>query len=179
LPYDPWTDIDDSGTIDMKDIGNTAARFMATGDPTKNVKVTNWPVENMATDCLTVELIISVEDDYGQNGGIYSNTSENSLGGRNITMIGGDVNGGITWGCFGAASSPDMTSGSFQAIGTAKLFDSGGNLLVAFTLPMNHKISVSNVYKITLKIEAAAPRLWFVDRNFQGVGSATIYWVES
>ena len=43
LPYDPWADIDDNGKIDMKDIGNVAAQFMASGDPTKNVNVTNWP----------------------------------------------------------------------------------------------------------------------------------------
>jgi hypothetical protein len=44
LPYDPWADIDDNGKIDMKDIGNVAARFMASGDSTKNVNVTNWPL---------------------------------------------------------------------------------------------------------------------------------------
>jgi hypothetical protein len=43
LPYDPWADIDDNGKIDMKDIGNVAAQFMTSGDPTKNVNVTNWP----------------------------------------------------------------------------------------------------------------------------------------
>ena len=43
LPYDPWMDIDDSGRIDMNDIGNVAARFMTLGDSTKNVTVTNWP----------------------------------------------------------------------------------------------------------------------------------------
>jgi hypothetical protein len=44
-PYDPWSDIDDNGKIDMKDIGNVAARFMTAGDSTKNVTVTNWPVD--------------------------------------------------------------------------------------------------------------------------------------
>jgi hypothetical protein len=33
LPYDAWSDIDDNGKIDMKDIGNVAARFMTTGEP--------------------------------------------------------------------------------------------------------------------------------------------------
>lgn len=33
LPYDPWMDINDDGQIDMKDIGNVAARFMTTGEP--------------------------------------------------------------------------------------------------------------------------------------------------
>jgi hypothetical protein len=39
LPYDPWSDIDDSGKIDMKDIGNVAARFMTSGDSAKNVTI--------------------------------------------------------------------------------------------------------------------------------------------
>jgi hypothetical protein len=48
LPYDPWADIDDNGKIDMKDIGNVAAQFMTSGDPTKNVTVTNWPSQQNA-----------------------------------------------------------------------------------------------------------------------------------
>jgi hypothetical protein len=40
LPYDPWTDINEDGVINMKDIANAAAQFMATGDPTKNVTIT-------------------------------------------------------------------------------------------------------------------------------------------
>jgi hypothetical protein len=39
LPYDAWSDIDDSGKIDMKDIGNVAARFMTSGDSAKNVTI--------------------------------------------------------------------------------------------------------------------------------------------
>ena len=41
--YDPWADIDDSGRIDMYDIGYTARLFASEGDPTKDVNVTNWP----------------------------------------------------------------------------------------------------------------------------------------
>jgi hypothetical protein len=46
LPYSPWSDtFDENGKIDMKDIGNIAAQFGTTGDPTKNVNVMNWPPE--------------------------------------------------------------------------------------------------------------------------------------
>jgi len=41
--YDPWMDINDDGRIDMRDITQLCINFMATGDPTKNVNVTNWP----------------------------------------------------------------------------------------------------------------------------------------
>jgi hypothetical protein len=40
--YDPWMDINDDGRIDMRDITQLCLNFMATGDPTKTVNVTNW-----------------------------------------------------------------------------------------------------------------------------------------
>jgi hypothetical protein len=56
LPYDPWTDIDENGKIDMKDIGNVAAQFGTTGDPTKNVNVMNWPQPPLVNDPTFVNL---------------------------------------------------------------------------------------------------------------------------
>jgi hypothetical protein len=47
--YDPWADIDENGKINMYDIGYTAQRFGTSGDTTKNVTVTNWPVTNQQT----------------------------------------------------------------------------------------------------------------------------------
>lgn len=42
--YNPWCDINDDGQIDMiNDIRSVAILFGTTGDPTKNVNVTNWP----------------------------------------------------------------------------------------------------------------------------------------
>jgi len=45
MPYDPWADINDDGYIDGKDVSYTARLFGSTGDPTKNVNVTNWPTQ--------------------------------------------------------------------------------------------------------------------------------------
>jgi hypothetical protein len=42
-PYDPWLDVNDDGTINILDIATIAKAFGTTGDPTKNVNVTNWP----------------------------------------------------------------------------------------------------------------------------------------
>ena len=42
-PYDAWLDTNDDGTINMRDIGATVQAFGTSGDPTKNVNVTNWP----------------------------------------------------------------------------------------------------------------------------------------
>jgi hypothetical protein len=41
--YDPWSDINDDGKINMIDIGTVASQFNTLGNATKNVTVTNWP----------------------------------------------------------------------------------------------------------------------------------------
>jgi hypothetical protein len=43
--YDSWADINDDGIIDIYDLVNMANKYGATGDPTKNVNVTNWPID--------------------------------------------------------------------------------------------------------------------------------------
>lgn len=42
-PYDPWVDYNEDGQIDIFDVVEVATRYDTTGDPTKNVNVTNWP----------------------------------------------------------------------------------------------------------------------------------------
>jgi hypothetical protein len=44
LGYDPWADINEDGQIEMKDIAYSARLYGSSGDPTKNVTVTNWPL---------------------------------------------------------------------------------------------------------------------------------------
>lgn len=42
-PYDPWIDYNDDGKISLSDLVSLANSYGTTGDPTKNVNVTNWP----------------------------------------------------------------------------------------------------------------------------------------
>jgi hypothetical protein len=56
--YDPWADINDDGKIDMRDIGYTCRLFGTTGDPTKNVNVTNWPQDRPPTVKKGVQKVI-------------------------------------------------------------------------------------------------------------------------
>ena len=44
-PYDPWLDTNGDGRIDMRDIGAECTSFGETGDPSKNVNVTNFPLD--------------------------------------------------------------------------------------------------------------------------------------
>jgi hypothetical protein len=41
--YDPWLDLNDDGVIDPTDLGMLGTSWSTTGDPTKNVNITNWP----------------------------------------------------------------------------------------------------------------------------------------
>jgi|GEM_PF-2975844 hypothetical protein len=41
--YDPWADLNDDGKISMDEIVRMCELFGTTGDPTKNVNVTNFP----------------------------------------------------------------------------------------------------------------------------------------
>ncbi|MCJ7423420.1 hypothetical protein MUP01_04025 [Candidatus Bathyarchaeota archaeon] len=43
--YDPWWDLTGDGKIDIADIARISASYGASGDPTRNVSVTNWPSE--------------------------------------------------------------------------------------------------------------------------------------
>ena len=45
IQYDPWLDYNDDGKVDMRDIGPVARAFGLSGDPTKNVTVTNFPLD--------------------------------------------------------------------------------------------------------------------------------------
>jgi hypothetical protein len=42
-PYDPWNDLDEDGKISIFDVVKIATTYGTTGDPAKNVTVTNWP----------------------------------------------------------------------------------------------------------------------------------------
>jgi hypothetical protein len=41
--YDPWCDLDEDGKVSIFDVVQIAASYGTTGDPSKNVTVTNWP----------------------------------------------------------------------------------------------------------------------------------------
>ena len=43
--YDPWIDTNEDGIIDVNDLASMGQTYGTSGDPTKNVNVTNWPVE--------------------------------------------------------------------------------------------------------------------------------------
>lgn len=47
--YNPWADYNGDGLVDILDIVPAAASFGTSGDSTKNVNVTNWPVTKQQT----------------------------------------------------------------------------------------------------------------------------------
>ncbi len=63
-PYDAWLDYNEDGTINMRDIGAAVQAFGASGDPTKNVTVTNWPAEMEPTKTIVVCENFTVNTDH-------------------------------------------------------------------------------------------------------------------
>jgi hypothetical protein len=47
--YDPWLDYNDDGKISLADLVSLAQSYGTTGNPTKNVNVTNWPQDRPPT----------------------------------------------------------------------------------------------------------------------------------
>jgi len=47
--YDPSLDDDEDGTVDVNDLSAMGQAYGASGDPTKNVNVMNWPTSSAVT----------------------------------------------------------------------------------------------------------------------------------
>ena len=47
--YDPWLDYNEDGIVDVNDLHPLGQAYGSSGDPTKNVNVTNWPVSTDTT----------------------------------------------------------------------------------------------------------------------------------
>jgi hypothetical protein len=43
--YDPWVDLDEDGQISIYDVVQLTSIYGKTGDPARNVNVTNWPTQ--------------------------------------------------------------------------------------------------------------------------------------
>jgi hypothetical protein len=70
--YDPWTDVNGDGTIDMADISMGIEGFMSNGDATKPVNVTNWPTSQPVNVVgHATKLIKAVADLWIEPGGCY------------------------------------------------------------------------------------------------------------
>jgi hypothetical protein len=52
--YDPWLDSNDDGKIDLKDYFAVGKAYGTSGDPTKNVNVTNWPQPELDYEILRI-----------------------------------------------------------------------------------------------------------------------------
>jgi hypothetical protein len=169
MPYDPWADINDDGIIDIYDLVNMANKYGATGDPTKNVTVTNWPI---ATNYLTVTLNVS-----GSGGTLPNFLSANetaNIGGKSVTFTGGGVSGGVSFSNYGQDSLGGGTSGS----GRIEVYDTGGNLIASFALPLNSMITVNKVGTIKVYAEAVLPYLG-LPGTYRAFVVASVFWIQN
>lgn len=177
--YDPWLDTDDSGKIDMRDIGALARAFGTAGDPTRNVTVTNWP-----TATLHLTALLNESQSSANIGGKLVDSSEIiGIGGKTIFFMSGGVSGGVTWNTIGQGSNQMAAGGGSPGAGRVEVYDPSNNLLAVLALPLNSMFIVQNVSKIKVIAEAPIPSLTTFPGSYASSYSAfvaaSVYWTES
>jgi hypothetical protein len=66
--YDPWLDYNGDGKIDVNDLHPLGQAYGTSGDPTRDVRVTNWPLDgegNLKVRTEQYSHVIHVMDGYG------------------------------------------------------------------------------------------------------------------
>lgn len=169
--YDPWADLNDDGRVNIKDAVLLGVAFGTSGDPTKNVTVTNFPKAN---NHLTV--ILNVSQHVGSDSKVLSASNEvTGIGNKTVTFISGGVSGGATW------SSYDINYGSIAGvspgIGRVEVYDSYNTLMAQFVLPLNAMFEVQNVSTIKVYAESPIPKLT-ANVGYSAYVVASIYWIE-
>jgi hypothetical protein len=98
--YDPWSDLDADGDIDIYDIVHIAGAYGTTGDETKNVNVMNWPI--------TTQTTVFYEATHSSASGYYN---ASGFGHIHITWWVGDLSGveSVTVEFYGMICTPDGT----------------------------------------------------------------------
>jgi hypothetical protein len=126
-PYDPWLDYDENGKINLEDLVRFANSYGTTGDPTKNVNVTNLHNYEIQTGTINFSSSISYATPTIFCGG-YSRISmllasnQTNIGNGSITIYlesidwentGGAYSGGVSYESLGGSNAFNITiSGS-------------------------------------------------------------------
>jgi hypothetical protein len=126
-PYDPWLDYDENGKINLEDLVRFANSYATTGDPTKNVNVTNLHDYKVQTGTINFNSSISSATATIFCGG-YSRISmllasnQTSIGNGSITIYLESIDwentpeayaGGVSWESLGGSNAFNITiSGS-------------------------------------------------------------------
>lgn len=192
--YDPWEDLNGDGKIDIYDVVMLLNSYGSTGDPTRNVTITNWPLDDqgnlmvsltdfLANKCLTVYLkCMQRVSNYETGYVILSNSTEVLIGGRDIVIVGGNVAGGASWSwMLESLEGTAATGGWSEAVAMVELYNSTGGIIETLSLPINSKIRIPNVYKIVITIEVPIPLLAYIQANqasYIASATATVFWIE-
>jgi hypothetical protein len=169
--YDPWIDINDDGKIDIRDYQIVKINIPSTGDPTKNVNVTNWPI---ATNYLTVMLNVTAAGATIPVGLLSANETAN-IGGKSVTFTGGGVSGGVSFSSYQQYYS---LGGGCLGSGRIEVYDTTGSLLASFALPLNSMFTVNKVGTITVYAEVTVPYLGVYGQYYAFV-VASVFWIQN
>jgi hypothetical protein len=169
--YDPWLDYNDDGKISLADLVSLAQSYGTTGDPTKNVNVTNWPI---ATNYLTVMLNVTAAGATIPVGLLSANETA-KIGGKSVTFTGGGVSGGVSFSNYQQYYS---LGGGCLGSGRIEVYDTTGSLLASFALPLNSMFTVNNVGTITVYAEVTVPYLGIYGQYYAFV-VASVFWIQN
>ena len=82
--YDPWLDHDEDGDVDTDDLYLLAGEYGSSGDPTKNVNVTNFPQTWNMNIVLQTLSVAFAEEEIIYGGTTYT---QNLAGYRQVTLL--------------------------------------------------------------------------------------------
>lgn len=177
--YDPWIDYNNDGTIDVNDLSSLGQAYGTSGNPTRNVNVTNWPI---ATNHLTT--ILSDTNGSARLGPmiITAFSSAGGIGGKSVTFLSGAVSGGATFNTIGSTGYQYAAGGGAPGAGRVAAYDSGYTLLAEFALPLYSMFTVHNVDSIAVYAEATIPLLESDIMDYHSSYAihvvASVYWIE-
>ncbi len=139
--YDPWVDLNDDGKIDIFDVVGMTSRYAATGNPTKNVTVTNWPTKRTLDASLAYNLVIELgtyEFEADVEG--YSKVTlllQESYGGNLVVYV---------WFTVGGVGTPNIYADNTLAAGSHFLLQSyeviGATITISVTTYQTAMISL-------------------------------------
>ncbi len=144
--YDPWIDYDEDGTVDYDDFILLAGEYGTSGNPTKDVNVTNWPqpLTAKASVCAVLEVYVTETCTPGRD---FAWENVSGIGGKSVRFISGSVSGGGIQQ-LGASVFFERPT----ATGYVEVKDPLGTLVARISLPFNIPIEIDNVDSIHVQV---------------------------
>jgi len=114
---------------------------------------------------------------------LMDSTTEDALGGSNLTFSGGGVSGGVAWSSWRDVSgAPDFTSGGAPAAGSVTVFGDRMTEIGEFALPLTSDVTFSGVRAVRVTVSVPLPALPEgtpdMRSSYAAEAVASVHWTE-